>query len=112
MRVPVASRARIAALALGCGAVLGLSGEGWSEQRQASYRYAGVVRARSDEARVVTVETRHGLLDFHYLRPAQKQCLDFRAVKVGDAVQVISPTGRAPYSAACITKVDFAGEQR
>lgn len=103
---------RSALLALAAAALVGLSGEARSEAPRASYQYAGTVRSRSDADHVVTVETRHGLLDFFYRPLGPSQCAQPKALKHGDAVQVLSPTGRAPYEASCIIKLTVPGGVR
>ena len=82
---------------------LELKGEGPQEGHQL-YHYTGTVKAKSEAAHVVTVETQRGPVNFHYQRHGKKECAGFRELAEGDNVKVISPENKALSEATCITK--------
>jgi hypothetical protein len=69
------------------------------------YEYTGIIKAKSQAAHLLTVQTQSGPMDFHYQRHGKRECAGFKELSVGDSIKVTSAERKAVSEAACITKI-------
>lgn len=68
------------------------------------YQYTGVIKARGEGTHILKVQTRDGIMNFHYQRHGKKQCTGFKELKVGDSVKITAGDNKPVSEAVCILK--------